>query len=90
MTDVEMKNLVFEELKLAHPHFEEMVEEVYFHKLGHGMITPVPNTIFGEKKEFLKKDIEDRIFFSHTDLSGISIFEEAFHQGIDAAKKMLQ
>ena len=90
MTDVEMKNLVFEELKLAHPHFEEMVEEVYFHKLGHGMISPVPNTIFGEKKEFLKKDIEDRIFFSHTDLSGISIFEEAFHQGIVAAKKMIK
>ena len=90
MTDVEMKNLVFEELKLAHPHFEEMVEEVYFHKLGHGMITPVPNTIFGEKKAFLKKDIDNKIFFAHTDLSGISIFEEAFHQGIDAAKKMLQ
>jgi hypothetical protein len=52
MTDEEMKNLVFEELKLAHPHFEEMVEEVYFHKLGHGMINPVPNTIFGEKKRF--------------------------------------
>ena len=90
MTDVEMKNLVFEELKLAHPHFEEMVEEVYFHKLGHGMISPVPNSIFGEKKAFLKKDIEDRIFFAHTDLSGISIFEEAFHQGIIAAKKMIQ
>ena len=90
MTDVEMKNLVFEELKLAHPHFEEMVEEIYFHKLGHGMISPVLNSVFSEKKEFLKKDIDNKIFFAHTDLSGISIFEEAFHQGIVAAKKMLQ
>ena len=54
------------------------------------MISPIPNTIFGEKKEFLKKDIDNKIFFAHTDLSGISIFEEAFYQGIDAAKKMLQ
>ncbi len=90
ITEEEMKKMVFDELKLAHPHFEEMVEEVYFHKLGHGMISPIPNTIFGKEKEHLKQNIENKIFFAHTDLSGISIFEEAFHQGIDAAKKMLQ
>ena len=90
MTEEEMKKLVLDELKLAHPHFEEMVEEIYFHKLGHGMISPVLNSVFSEKKEFLKKDIDNKIFFAHTDLSGISIFEEAFHQGIDTAKKMLQ
>lgn len=89
MKEEEMKKMIFDELKLAHPHFEEMVEEVYFHKLGHGMISPIPNSIFGKKNTFLKKDIDHKIFFAHTDLSGISIFEEAFHQGIDAAKKML-
>ena len=90
MTEVEMKKLVFDELKLAHPHFEEMVEKVYFHKLGHGMLSPIPNSVFGEEKAFLRKSIEHKIFFAHTDLSGISIFEEAFHQGIDAAKNILK
>jgi hypothetical protein len=34
------------------------------------------------KKSVFEKDIDNKIFFAHTDLSGISIFEEAFHQGI--------
>jgi hypothetical protein len=29
------------------------------------------------------------LFFAHTDLSGVSIFEEAFHQGIRAANQVL-
>lgn len=90
MTEEEMKKMVFAELNLAHPYFEEMVEKVYFHILGHGMISPIPNSIFSEEMKFLKKDLNNKIFFAHTDLSGVSIFEEAFHQGIDAAKKMLQ
>jgi hypothetical protein len=77
MTDVEMKNLVFEELKLAHPHFEEMVEEVYFHKLGHGMITQF-RILFLVKKGVFEKDIDNKIFFAHTDLSGISILKKLF------------
>jgi hypothetical protein len=53
------------------------------------MISPVPDFIFGEAKAMAAKSIDNTIYFAHSDLSGISIFEEAFHQGINAVNKML-
>jgi hypothetical protein len=53
------------------------------------MIAPVPDQIFGEKTKTAKEPIEDKIFFAHSDLSGISIFEEAFYQGIRTAERMI-
>ena len=86
----ELKKKVLDDLKTAHPEIENFLVEIQFHKLGHAMIAPVPNQIFGEETAKARKNINGKIFFAHTDLSGISIFEEAFHQGISAAKEMLR
>ncbi|KRD11849.1 twin-arginine translocation pathway signal protein [Flavobacterium sp. Root901] len=83
------KQFVFNDLKIAHPDIENDSEDMEVFLLGHGMISPVPDFIFGQAKEKAAKDIENRIYFAHTDLSGISIFEEAFHQGINAVNKIL-
>ncbi len=82
------KKLVFDDLKMAHPDIETQTESIDIHLLGHGMISPVPGFIFGDAKAQAAKPIGNRIFFAHSDLSGISIFEEAFHQGIDAVNQM--
>ena len=89
LTEEELKKIVLDELKLAHPLIEDYILEMSFHKIGHGIIAPIPNQIFGEESENLRKNIDDRIYFAHSDLSGISIFEEAFHQGTNAAKQIL-
>ena len=52
------------------------------------MISPFPNFIFSEKLKQASQNTK-KIYFAHSDLSGISIFEEAFHQGINAAKKLI-
>jgi hypothetical protein len=83
------KQVVFDDLKIAHQDIEEYTEEMEVFILGHGMISPVPDFIFGKAKENAAKNIENRIYFAHTDLSGISIFEEAFHQGINAVNQIL-
>ncbi|MNR67485.1 hypothetical protein D3C85_1915160 [compost metagenome] len=57
--------------------------------LGHGMVSPVPGFIFGEAKKEASKNIQNAIYFAHTDLSGISIFEEAFHHGINVVNQIL-
>ncbi len=88
LKEEELKNLVLNDLKVAHPEIENFIIDIQFHKLGHGMISPVPGFIFGKEKAQAKQSIDNKIFFAHTDLSGISIFEEAFHQGIRAAKEM--
>jgi hypothetical protein len=89
MNDNEIKELVLNDLKKAHFFIEDFILEIQFHKIGHGMIAPVPNHIFGENTQRLKMPIDRKIFFAHSDLSGISIFEEAFYQGIAAAKQVL-
>lgn len=83
------KQIVFEDLKIAHPDIETVTESIDVHLLGHGMISPVPGFIFGEAKKRASENIEGKVFFAHTDLSGISIFEEAFHQGIAVVNKII-
>jgi hypothetical protein len=83
------KQLVFDDLKIAHPNIESVTEEINIHLLGHGMISPVPGFIFGKHKKEASQNIEGKIFFAHSDLSGISIFEEAFHQGINIVNQII-
>ena len=83
------KQLVFADLKLAHPDIEKYTEQIDIHLLGHGMISPAPDFIFGEAKRKASQSIDNKIFFAHTDLAGISIFEEAFHQGINVVNQIL-
>ena len=90
MSDLDLKNLVLADLKKAHPLIEDLILEIEFNKIGHAMIAPIPNHIFGEETKLARQNINNKIFFAHSDLSGISIFEEAFHQGIRAAKEVLK
>lgn len=83
------KQMVFDDLRIAHPNIELVTESIEIHLLGHGMISPVPGFIFGQAKKEAAKPISNKIYFAHSDLSGISIFEEAFHQGINAVNTML-
>ncbi|KOS08302.1 twin-arginine translocation pathway signal protein [Flavobacterium akiainvivens] len=83
------KEFVLADLEAAHPGIKNITEEIQLHRLGHGMVAPVPGYIFGMQKQAAGKPIANRIYFAHTDLAGISIFEEAFHQGINAVNQLL-
>ncbi|KGO80950.1 putative NAD(P)-binding protein [Flavobacterium cauense R2A-7] len=83
------KQMVFDDLKTAHPDIEGKTEEISIRLLGHGMISPVPGFLFGAAKNQAGKSIGNKIFFAHSDLAGISIFEEAFHQGINVVNTIL-
>jgi hypothetical protein len=79
-----------QELETAHPGLSAHVQEANVWIWGHGMISPTPGFIWGPARQQAKQPIQDRVYFAHSDLSGISIFEEAFAQGISAAQAMLQ
>ena len=89
MKEEEIKKIIISDLSIAHPNIENEIESIEIYKIGHGMISPTPNFIFSEEKEMAAKDIDNKIFFAHSDLSGISVFEEAFHQGIDVVNQIL-
>ncbi|MEZ0487951.1 NAD(P)-binding protein [Fibrella aquatica] len=78
------------ELETAHPGLSAYVREANVWVWGHGMISPTPGFIWGAARQKASMPIQHRIYFAHSDLSGISIFEEAFAQGIRAAKGMLE
>lgn len=82
-------DIVIPELEIIHPEITQAIENIDFWVWGHGMIAPTKNFIWSENLEKARAPIENKIFFAHSDLSGISIFEEAFHQGIEAAKQVL-
>lgn len=87
-TDAQWQQEILDDLRTAHPEIGELVESISLQRWGHGMISPRPGLLFGQAKKQASQSIEDRIFFAHTDLSGMSLFEEAFHQGIDVADRM--
>jgi len=82
-------DIIMPELEFMHPGIEEAIENIDLWVWGHGMISPTPGFIWGNDRKNASRSIENKIFFAHSDLSGISIFEEAFHQGIKAANEIL-
>mgnify|MGYP000874319787 FL=1 len=81
---------IVKDLNLAHYNIEEHITNIDIKIWGHAMIKPKMNFIFNMEKDKCKEPIENKIFFAHTDLSGVSIFEEAFSQGIEVAKQIVK
>ncbi|UFH56809.1 NAD(P)/FAD-dependent oxidoreductase [Spirosoma sp. KNUC1025] len=79
---------ILDELELAHPGLTSFVSQADVWVWGHGMIAPTPGFIWGADRQQASQSIAGRVHFAHSDLSGISIFEEAFYQGIRAAQEV--
>lgn len=83
-------DLIMPELEFMHPGITDFVENVDVWLWGHGMVSPSVGYIWGKDRPLAKQPINNRIFFAHTDVSGVSLFEEGFEQGIRAAKERLE
>jgi protoporphyrinogen oxidase len=81
--------LILADLRKVHPDIEAQTDRIDIMVWGHAMAQPRPGWIHGGARQELQKPYNDRIHFAHTDLAGISIFEEGFYQGIRAASKIL-
>ncbi|MCR9206091.1 MAG: hypothetical protein NXH75_16020, partial [Halobacteriovoraceae bacterium] len=66
---------------------EERIQKIDIWPWGHAMVRPHRNFLFGTRKEVLPK--QSNHHFAHTDLAGLSLFEEGFYQGEKAAKAVL-
>jgi predicted NAD/FAD-binding protein len=82
-------SLLVADLEKAHPGVSEHITAIDCWIWGHGMIAPKPGFIWGDARQKAATAINHKLYFAHSDLSGISIFEEAFYQGIRAAKEIL-
>jgi hypothetical protein len=84
------KNFIFKDLQKPHPDLRKYVDEINVWIWGHGMIKPAPNFVWSKGLLRANQNIGNKIFFAHSDLSGVSIFEEAFYQGRKAVEMLME
>ena len=86
---INRKEEVLEDVGKAHPDIRDCVARVDVMRFGHGMIRPVPGFLNSTAKQYLCA-MEGPVQFANSDLSGISIFEEALYRGTRAAERTLR
>ncbi len=84
----EWKEDVLADFKRVYPNIENYVEHLDVWLWGHAMVKPLPGYIWGGARQRLQTSVGD-VHFAHSDLGGVSLFEEAFYQGLRAAQKCL-
>jgi hypothetical protein len=82
------KEAILRDLERVHPDIRTCVSRVDIMRFGHAMARPTPGAIFSEERRKLA-DLDGRLLFANSDLSGFSIFEEAQYRGVRAAEKVL-
>ena len=80
---------ILKDLELVHPDIRETTENIDVMLWGHAMVQPTLGMIHGNLRSKLAESINKCIHFAHTDIAGISIFEEGFYQGIGAAARII-
>lgn len=84
-THQEWANEVLADLGRVHPNLKENLLKIDIKIWGHAMARPTKGFLFGEERKQAQTPLNNKIHFAHSDLSGISIFEEAFYWGKQAA-----
>ena len=82
-------SMILADLAQAHPDIESLVTHVDVMLWGHAMIRPVPGFVSGEARR-RAGNRHGAIRFAHSDMSGISLFEEAQYHGVRAAEEIMR
>jgi phytoene dehydrogenase-like protein len=85
-TDQQLQTEVIKDLKTVYANIEDYIVDMELHTFGHAMIAPSPHLLSSGVIEEIRKNLPAHITLAHTDFAGISIFEEAFYQGLAAGK----
>jgi hypothetical protein len=81
--------LVTADLSFAHPDLSQVAKRLEICRWGHAMVRPTPGLIFGETLRQARRSVAGTLHFAHSDLSGISVFENANWHGVRAAEEVL-
>ena len=83
-----LRDAVLLDLAHAHPDLAARTNRLDLFRWGHAMVRPEIDAQFGRGREAARQ-ARGRIHFAHSDLSGVSLFEEAFDHGVRAADEVL-
>lgn len=79
---------IFADLERAHPDIRACVQRLDIFRIGHAMPRPVPGSIFHPERLRRTKPTGSFVY-ANSDLSGLSLFEEAQYRGVTAARHVL-
>ena len=77
------------DLETAHPGIQNSITNLDVWLWGHAMIRPTPGFIWGQRRAAMQASLR-RLAFAHSDMSGLSIFEEAYTRGVTAASALFK
>ena len=83
-----LRDRVLDDLSRAHPDLRECVSRVDIMRHGHAMVRPTPGLLSDPLWRAMQEG-HDRLFYAHSDLSGLPLFEEAQYRGVLAADRAL-
>jgi len=88
LTWAEWADVVLSDLERAHPEIRSLTERLDVMRWGHAMVRPIPGVFSNGLLEKCRRPF-GRVHFAHASLSGLPLFEEAFHHGNRAAAEVL-
>ena len=83
-----LSTAILDDLSRAHPDIRDCVSRIDICRMGHAMVRPTPGFLASPSRRHLHGH-RDRLFFANSDVSGLSLFEEAQHRGVLAADRAL-
>ena len=83
------KEAILTDLERVHPRIRSCVSRLDVMRIGHAMVRPTVGAVFSAQRRALKQS-RDRLVFAHSDVSGLSLFEEAQFRGVTAADRVLR
>jgi glycine/D-amino acid oxidase-like deaminating enzyme len=83
------KEAILNDLSRAHPDIRECVSRIDIMRMGHAMVRPAVGFRSSEERQTMASYSRGNVWFANSDLSGISIFEEAQYRGVKAADAAL-
>jgi hypothetical protein len=84
------KEAILTDLERVHPRIRGCVSRVDVMRMGHAMVRPSVGAVFAAERQALKAaGARDGLLFAHSDISGLSLFEEAQYRGVTAADRAL-
>jgi hypothetical protein len=80
--------MVLDDLLRTNPDLKGAIGRIDIWRWGHAMIRPVPGFFWSGLREAAARPAPP-LFFAHSDLSGLSLFEEAHYRGTRAAEDVI-
>jgi glycine/D-amino acid oxidase-like deaminating enzyme len=84
------KEAILTDIERVHPSIRKCVSRVDVMRMGHAMVRPSVGAIYSPARAALKRETGGRLVFAHSDVSGLSLFEEAQYRGVTAAESVLK